>query len=235
MGYTHYWRRRKTLPRAAFLDVVTDAKCVLAFLVSAFEVGVRGPSGRAPPILTSGRIAFNGDRDCGHERRRLGITWPADDAQGMALGHTRGSDRIGEPSPLLRQLQHVNAALGATVYSAGGAGRDASSDSDVAGQWFAGAELRSQTCGGDCSHETFALPQVFDTRGCEHEDGRYFDCCKTAYKPYDLAVQCVLVIAKHYLGAALVVSSDGGKQHWAEAQAICELVFGYGADFVLDE
>jgi hypothetical protein len=46
---------------------------------------------------------------------------------------------------------------------------------------------------------------------------RYFDCCKTLYKPYDLAVQTCLVIAAHCLGEAIAVSSDGSMNEWQEA------------------
>ena len=53
------------------------------------------------------------------------------------------------------------------------------------------------------------------------------------YKPYDLAVNLVLIIAKHHLGDALVVESDGSIEQWAEAILICRCVLGFGSDFRL--
>ena len=32
----------------------------------------------------------------------------------------------------------------------------------VSGKWFAGAQLSTRVCGGDCSHETFSLEQKLD-------------------------------------------------------------------------
>ena len=52
---------------------------------------------------------------------------------------------------------------------------------------------------GENSHETFALSSF---RG-------NFNFCKTARKPYDIAVCKVLLILKHYLGDGIDVRSDG--------------------------
>jgi hypothetical protein len=103
-------------------------------------------------------------------------------------------------------------------------------DAPVSGSWFAGAKLGARTCGGDCSHESFNFPRVLRPRlpQGKPEDGFWFDCCKTAYKPYDLAVTVFLVIAKHHLGRDLRVSSDGGAVHWREAVDLCRNVLGYG-------
>ena len=40
-------------------------------------------------------------------------------------------------------------------------------------------------------------------------DGKYFDFCKTAHKPYDLAVGLVLLLALHHAPEIMSVSSDG--------------------------
>ena len=110
-----------------------------------------------------------------------------------------------------------------------------SSDQALVGSWFAGALLDQRTCNGDCSYETFALPRVFSTDGyfSQNDEGRYFAFCKTAFRPYDLAVTTFLVIAKHYLGDKIDVSSDGEMQHWIDAVMMCETAFGYGNDFRL--
>jgi len=67
------------------------------------------------------------------------------------------------------------------------------------------------------------------------ESGLYREYCKTAFRPYDLAVNAFLVIAKHYLGENLKVGSDGKVEHWIDAVQICQNAFGYGLeDFKLD-
>jgi hypothetical protein len=135
---------------------------------------------------------------------------------------------------LLAGLQGIATAVGASVHSEGSHGRDASRDSDVAGSWFAGCQLRARTCGGDCSHEGLVLARVLQVAPWQRPEARrYFECCKTAYKPYYLAAQCALLIAKEHLGEAIVVSSDGSAEHWDEARALCENVLGYGEDFRL--
>lgn len=97
------------------------------------------------------------------------------------------------------------------------------------GNWFAGREVELRVCGGDCSYETFTLGQKADhaTRGYA------FDCCKTNYKPYDLAVQVALVIAKHNLKDQIIVKSDGDESKWVEAKQLCQHFLGYGEDFKL--
>lgn len=103
----------------------------------------------------------------------------------------------------------------------------------VTGHWFAGALLGSRTCGGDCSHETLHFPRVRRAEKWEEEpeEGFYFDFCKTAYKPYDLAVTAFLVVAKHHLGDEIWVSSDGTPDQWEDTIRLCEAVLGYGTEF----
>lgn len=56
------------------------------------------------------------------------------------------------------------------------------------------------------AHESFAVPCISDGR--ERDDGRVFEFCKTAHKPYDAAVVACLVVFKHHLGDDFWVSSD---------------------------
>lgn len=89
----------------------------------------------------------------------------------------------------------------------------------------------------DHSHETFRFDRILD-KGYPlepQEDGTYFDCCKTARKPYDLFVTAFLVIAKHYMGTDLIVRSDGYMDNWLPAMAMTEYYLKYGEDFRLDE
>lgn len=91
----------------------------------------------------------------------------------------------------------------------------------VDGGWFAGAQLSSRTCGGNCSHESMVIERVYQEEYDRHpEDALKFAFCKTAYKPYDLAVTSLLIIAKHHLRHNIHVSSDGGPKDWMDARRI---------------
>ncbi len=202
MGYTHYWRRARSFERAQFERVKTDFAQVLPTLVQ-LGIPLTGPCGDGAPELNKNEICFNGARVCGHERRKLGLTWPATGAKGVCLVYERGP----------------------------------SGDSDIGGQWFGGRLIRTRTCDGDCSYESFDLPRVFEPGESQKPDehGRFFGFCKTAYRPYDLAVQACLVIAAHHLGDAMEVSSDGSMNEWQDAIALCQEVLGYGGKFALHE
>ena len=66
---------------------------------------------------------------------------------------------------------------------------------------------------GDRGHETFSLQRKSDKRLEDYAtrlDRNYiFDFCKTARKPYDIVVCCLLIILKHRLGNMIEISSDG--------------------------
>ena len=68
---------------------------------------------------------------------------------------------------------------------------------------------------GEDGHETFVFEKDVDMNGrfIQYEDdetkSRIFNFCKTAQKPYDIAVCCALIIAKKHLGDGIKVSSDG--------------------------
>ena len=62
-----------------------------------------------------------------------------------------------------------------------------------------------------------------------------FNFCKTARKPYDIAVTCALVIACHHFKDKIMISSDGGiSSEWKEAVEMCKDRLGYGEDLVFD-
>lgn len=108
-------------------------------------------------------------------------------------------------------------------------------DEPVGGAWFAGHIVTTRACNGDCSYESFIFDRVYQSDVWEepHPEG-WFDFCKTAFRPYDLAVTAFLVIAKHYLGDQLTVASDGKKPHWRDAVILCRMVLGYG-DYPISE
>jgi len=86
----------------------------------------------------------------------------------------------------------------------------------------------------ELSHETFFL---------DNRSDRHF--CKTARKPYDLMVQCVLILAKHHFKKDFSFSSDGEIEDWLEAYKLVskyfkikpELMIGlcYGEDSIKRE
>ncbi|MDE2026908.1 MAG: hypothetical protein KGJ11_00025 [Candidatus Omnitrophica bacterium] len=177
------------------------------------HIDLAGGNGFNEPILSFDEITFNGRTKCGHEEHDLGITWPSENAGGVAVPYQE------------------NAADGS---------------------WFAGATLQKRMCDGDCSHETFYFPRIqpsdsytIDKISYIDKDGNpvyndpaivglYFDFCKTAFKPYDLAVITILIIAKRHLKDFIFVSSDGQDSHWFDGKMFCQVSLGYGLDFFID-
>lgn len=193
MGYTHYWRREPEIPQKTFDAICRDTKKIIDACNDA-GIRIRNGHGENEPIITADLISFNGDSNCGHERRDLGITWPSPNASG------------------------------------------ADADGETDGEWFAGALLATRTCGGDCAHETAHLPRAFKPDEWQESDnnGLYFEFCKTAFKPYDLAVTAWLIICKHHLGDAIQVSSDGEDKDWFDAKMFCDKILGYGIGYSIE-
>lgn len=105
-------------------------------------------------------------------------------------------------------------------------------DNKESGHWFAGAQVDTRMCNGDCSYESFIFSIIHESK--KQYEGGFFGFTKTAYRPYDLAVNCFLIIAKHHMGNLLTVKSDGDTQHWADGRILCQNILGYGIDFELD-
>ena len=238
MGYTHYWKRVEKFDKEKFEKVVKDFKAVLEHL-SKF-VPLAGGLGKGKPEINSKRIWFNGVQNCGHADRNLGITWPEKDASGIAF--------------LVERYKDISTRTLLTVLC-GQEEKLAVNDSDVSGTWFAGLKLKNRSCGGDCSHETFSLPLEIEKDSWQkpigkishydqygkpvyndaEEVGLYFEFCKTAYKPYDLAVIICLIIARHHLKDQILVDSDGTIDNWQDGILICQKTLGYGLDFTLKD
>jgi hypothetical protein len=97
----------------------------------------------------------------------------------------------------------------------------------VEGSYFGmGTLLKHRTCDGNCSYETFRIDRVCNEPE-KVQDGRCSDSCKTGFRPYDLAVQCVLLIAKHYLKDRIQVWSGGSDYHWNDARLLCYVHLSY--------
>ena len=237
MGYTHYWKRVEKFDKQQFEKVVKDFKAVLRHL-SEF-VPLAGGFGKGKPEINSKRIWFNGPGKCGHADRNLGITWPEKDASGIAF--------------VVEKYKEIPAKTLLTLLC-GQEEELAVNDSDVSGTWFAGLKLKHRTCAGDCSHETFSITLEIEKEDWQkpigkisHYDqhgkpvynnpkeiGLYFNCCKTAYKPYDLAVIICLIITKHHLAKDILVASDGTLDNWKDGMLICQKILGYGLDFTFN-
>lgn len=69
---------------------------------------------------------------------------------------------------------------------------------------------------GDDSHEDFIMREHYN-----QNEGNF---CKTARKPYDLAVTACLAIMKYRLGDNINVGSDGDSDEWSEGVEIAKKV-----------
>lgn len=70
-------------------------------------------------------------------------------------------------------------------------------------------------------HETFNLPKK----------DLNFNFCKTAQKPYDLAVCCMLLIVHHHAPDYYDISSDGTSEDWSVAIDFNARTLGYAYKF----
>lgn len=89
-------------------------------------------------------------------------------------------------------------------------------------------EIRFNGVAGD-GHETFFFQR--DKLGRPDQQGEAFSFCKTAQKPYDVAVCAVLIAAKAWFGSDIKVSSDGDEQDWEDGLELAESLLGYTAGF----
>jgi len=106
------------------------------------------------------------------------------------------------------------------------AGIGSSTDAVEGSYYGMGTLLKHRTCDGRCSYEPFRIGRRCAYKG-RVKDGRYFDFCKTGFRPYDLAVQSALLIAKHHLGDRIHVSSGGSDYHWNDARLLCYAHLSY--------
>jgi hypothetical protein len=158
------------------------------------------------------------------------------DDSGVHLGGPMGEDLPQVDRDVIafngvRDCGHVkNEAISIPFPSedASGVGRSANA---IVDSWLAGVQIRHRTCNGDCSYEPFVLERIVEhgTRDPSHSspDDRLFGHCKTGFRPYDLAVQCALLIARHRVGDRFVVQSSGSDWHWRDAHRICYVQLGY--------
>lgn len=72
---------------------------------------------------------------------------------------------------------------------------------------------------GQNGHETFLLERLPtpSEHGFDDKAGTVFAFCKTEYKPYDLVVCAVLIVAAKHAASSLGISSDGDLDDWKPA------------------
>lgn len=106
-------------------------------------------------------------------------------------------------------------------------GKEASGIGDNTGL---GGTLPFRTCNGDCTYESvwFERSVGDDYR---HDNGLCGGFCKTAFRPYDLAVTVFLLIVKHHLGPDFRIDTDGEAKQWEDAQRLCQAELGYSLSF----
>ena len=143
----------------------------------------------------------------------MGDGLPQIDSESLAFNSVRN---CGHPK---------NEAISIPFPSEDASGVGSSADA-IVGSWFIGVQLRSRTCNGDCSYEPFVLKRVAESNEIKRH-GLATGSCKTGFRPYDLAVQCSLLTAKHYLRDEFDVASSGSDWHWNDARRICYLHLDY--------
>lgn len=208
MGYSHYLHRAEKIEN--FDKIVEDTKKVLTYLTDQMGIDFADGSGDAgtKPVFKKDYIAFNGS-----EEQRSGV-WTTDE-----------DISIPWPSPMASLTDTVADPIA----------------KKTEGHWFAG-NLVSQRVAplnekgyGSGSYESVYIKHIFPNDRFRQldENGLLFDCCKTAYRPYDLAVTALYIIIKHH-DPRTKVRSDGEEKDWIDGKIVCYNVLGYGMDFTLN-
>jgi hypothetical protein len=215
MGYTHYWYRPKNLKAEPFKLFVEDCKKIFNYCEN--ELGIKlanslGDINSVPEAGTTG-VFFNGS-----------------DEQPAGVWTTNKEISIPWPSPKA-SLTEVDADPIAEK---------------VDGSWFAGdmvsqrvAPINNNSGKGSGSYESVCIERIKELSDWQKKeekpkDGLYFDCCKTAYRPYDLAVTAVLISLKHHFPECRI-SSDGEEKDWLDGKFLCNNLLGYGLDFEIGD
>ena len=94
---------------------------------------------------------------------------------------------------------------------------------DIADEEYGDDKIVFNGVGAD-SHETFFVSA----------DGVDFNFCKTAQKPYDIAVTASLILAKKVFGDNIKISSDGDWSDWEGGQLLYESVYDVQSENFID-
>jgi hypothetical protein len=212
MGYSQYWYTPKELDKNKFKEFVKDVKKIINY--SQNDLGIKLANGisdiGSEPIVTSEKIVFNGS-----------------DEQPVGAWTTEEELIIPWPSPNASILDHNS---------------DPTAEK-TEGNWFAGTLVSQRTAPidnltglGSGSYETFGIERIIKDKFTleSEEKGLCFNCCKTAYRPYDLIITAVLISLKHYFPECQI-HSDGEDKDWLDGKFLCNNLLGYGLDFEIDE
>lgn len=223
MGYEQYWLAAPELPQREW-DLAAGDFARIAAALHAAGLCLAGPDGDGGAVINGDVIAFNGVRRCGHApQRRGGVAWPdpgatgiARQAQGSARPATAAEEGLGEYSP---QMPPLIAPASARACD---------------GSCAAGPFVLRRTMPDNEYTKVYGTESPLTINGVRDAIprewvGKYFNKCRTLYKPYDLAVCCCLLVAKRWFGALMVVASDGTNDNWADVRGACQRVLGYGA------
>lgn len=207
MGYTHYlYRPEKLGDIKKWKKFTADVKKI--FNHAQNDLGIKLANGLADegsePHIDSFVVDFNGSNEqpagTWTTTEQICIPWPSPTA-----GITEPSDMPFEKTE---------------------------------GQWFAGdivsqrvAPINQETGLGSGSYETMRIERNYKRMPFDepNEQGLYFDCCKTAYRPYDLVVTAVLIALKHHF-PEVILRSDGEEKDWMDGRFLCNNLLGYGLD-----
>ena len=123
----------------------------------------------------------------------------------------RGGQSKAYPNPAIRLPWPKNAASGIG-----------------SNQGITSGSLPFRCCNGDCSYESLWWEPCVPEERAEGE--RAGKLTETAFRPYDLAVNAFLLIAKHHLGSELSVSTDREGAQWKDASELSKRELGYSAE-----
>ena len=82
------------------------------------------------------------------------------------------------------------------------------------------------------NHETFTLDRAMQPPNLRlPEKDHFFNFCKTAQKPYDLMVMCVLLVANALEPDVITYATDGAESDWQPAIDLVNKVCDLGVSF----
>lgn len=216
MGYSHYWYTKPNLNETNWKQFAIDCKKLFAFAHNEMGIALADGSGEAEtqPQITREFISFNGSE--------------------------------AQPSGLWTTNENISLPWPSSTASLSDESADPTADK-TNGTWFAGdlveqrvAPIDNLSGFGSGSYETCGIDRVKELskyNDYTERDAKYglaFDCCKTAYRPYDLVVTAVLIALKHNFGNDVIISTDGEEKDWLDARMMCNNVLGYGLSVVMD-
>lgn len=98
-----------------------------------------------------------------------------------------------------------------------------------------GANIRFNGYMGE-GHETFFMPRILPEPQPWDRRGEHFDFCKTARKPYDIAVCLTLLACVRHAPDTIRLGSDGDWDgDWVEARRVFGELFGIEAENPFEE